>query len=105
MNAVMTENMTDSELQRDVLDELKWEPSVNVAHIGVSVKNGVVTLSGHVPLYWEKYSAEKAAKRVYGVKAVANELDVKLPGSKPAHRRGHRHGVRERPQGEHLGAT
>ena len=81
MNAVMTENMTDSELQRDVLDELKWEPSVNAAHIGVSVKNGIVTLSGHVPSYWEKYSAEKAAKRVYGVKAVANELDVKLPGS------------------------
>jgi osmotically-inducible protein OsmY len=105
MNAVMKENMTDSELQRDVLEELKWEPSVNVAHIGVSVKNGVVTLSGHVPSYWEKYSAEKAAKRVYGVKAVANELDVKLPGKQPAHRRGHRHGVRERPQGEHLGAA
>jgi osmotically-inducible protein OsmY len=77
----MTENMTDSELQRDVLDELKWEPSVNAAHIGVSVKNGVVTLSGHVPSYWEKYMAEKAAKRVYGAKAIANELDVKLPGS------------------------
>ena len=86
MNAVMKENMTDSELQRDVLEELKWEPSVNAAHIGVSVKNGVVTLTGHVLSYWEKYSAEKAAKRVYGVKAVANELDVKLPGSKPAHR-------------------
>lgn len=81
MNAVVKENITDSELQRDVLEELKWEPSVNVAHIGVSVKNSVVTLSGHVPSYWEKYSAEKAAKRVYGVKAVANELDVKLPGS------------------------
>jgi osmotically-inducible protein OsmY len=80
MNAVMKENMTDSELQRGVLEELKWEPSVNAAHIGVSVKNGVVTLSGHVPSYWEKYSAEKAAKRVYGVRAVANELDVKLPG-------------------------
>jgi osmotically-inducible protein OsmY len=85
MNAVMTENMTDSELQRDVLDELKWEPSVNVAHIGVSVKNGVVTLSGHVPSYWEKYSAEKAAKRVYGVKAVANEPTSNCP-EQPAHR-------------------
>ena len=72
---------TDSELQRDVLDELKWEPSVNAAHIGVSVNDGVVTLSGHVSSYWEKYVAERAAKRVYGVKAVANELDVKLPGS------------------------
>ena len=73
--------MTDTELQRDVLDELKWEPSVNAAHIGVSVKDGIVTLSGHVSSYAEKYAAERAAKRVYGVKAVANELDVKLPGS------------------------
>jgi osmotically-inducible protein OsmY len=72
---------TDSELKRDVENELKWEPSVNEAHIGVSVKEGVVTLSGHVPSYAEKYAAEKAAKRVYGVKAVADELDVKLPGS------------------------
>ena len=71
---------TDSDLQRDVLDELKWEPSVDAAHIGVSVKDGVVTLSGHVSSYAEKYAAERAAKRVYGVKAVANELDVKLPG-------------------------
>ena len=63
----MNANMTDSELQRAVLDELKWEPSVNAAHIGVSVKNGIVTLSGHVPSYWEKYGAEKAAKRVYAV--------------------------------------
>src|SRR3954447_17926137 len=72
---------TDSELQRDVLNELKWEPSVDAAHIGISVKDGVVTLSGHVPSYAEKYAAEKAAKRVHGVKAVANEIDVKLPGS------------------------
>jgi osmotically-inducible protein OsmY len=76
-----TATLTDSELQRDVLEELKWEPSVDAAHIGVSVKNGVVTLSGHVPSYAEKYAAERAAKRVHGVKAVANELDVKLPGS------------------------
>ena len=68
-------------MQRDVLDELKWEPSVDAAHIGVSVKDGIVTLSGHVSSYAEKYAAERAAKRVYGVKAVANELDVKLPGS------------------------
>ncbi|MDB5310452.1 MAG: Transport-associated protein [Gemmataceae bacterium] len=73
--------MTDTDLQRDVLDELKWEPSVNAAHIGVSVKDGVVTLTGHVSSYAEKYAAEKAAKRVHGVKAVANELDVKLPGT------------------------
>jgi len=72
---------TDSDLQRDVLDELKWEPSVDAAHIGVSVKDGVVTLSGHVSSFAEKFAAERAAKRVYGVKAVANELEVKLPGS------------------------
>lgn len=70
---------TDSELKRDVEHELQWEPSVNEAHIGVAVENGVVTLTGHVPHYAEKYGAEKAAKRVYGVKAVADELDVKLP--------------------------
>jgi osmotically-inducible protein OsmY len=73
--------ITDAELQRDVLDELKWEPSVNAAHVGVSVKNGVVTLSGHVSTYAEKYAAERAAKRVHGVRAVADELDVKLPFS------------------------
>ena len=72
---------TDYQLQRDVLDELKWEPAVDAANIGVAVKEGVVTLTGHVPSYSEKYAAEKAAKRVYGVKAVANELDVKIPGS------------------------
>src|SRR5437588_8726399 len=70
---------TDSELQRDIMDELKWEPSVDAAHIGVSVKDGVVTLSGHVSSYAEKFAAERAAKRVLGVRAVANEIDVKLP--------------------------
>jgi osmotically-inducible protein OsmY len=75
-----TATMTDRELQQDVLDELEWEPSVNAAHIGVSVKDGVVTLTGHVSSYAEKYAAERAATRVYGVRAVANELDVKLPG-------------------------
>jgi osmotically-inducible protein OsmY len=70
---------TDSELQRDVLDELRWEPSVDAAHIGVSAKDGVVTLSGHVSSYAEKFGAERAAKRVLGVRAVANEIDVKLP--------------------------
>ena len=76
-----TATMSDIDLQSDVLEELKWEPSVNAAHIGVTAKDGVVTLTGHVPSYAEKYAAEKAAKRVYGVRAVANELDVKLPYS------------------------
>jgi len=72
---------TDSELQRYVLDELKWEPSVDAAHIGVSVNDGIVTLSGRVSSYAEKYAAERATKRVHGVKAVVNEIDVKLPGT------------------------
>jgi osmotically-inducible protein OsmY len=71
---------TDSELQRDVLDELKWEPSINAAHIGVSVRDSIVTLSGHLDSYWERFMAERAAKRVRGVKAIANEIEVVLPG-------------------------
>jgi osmotically-inducible protein OsmY len=73
--------MTDSDLQEDVIHELEWEPSVDAAHIGVAVKGGVVTLSGYVASYAEKWAAENAAKRVYGVRAVANEIQVKLPGS------------------------
>jgi BON domain len=71
---------TDFELQRDVLDELKWEPSVDAAHL-VAVMDGIVTLAGHVASYAQKYAAERAAKRVLGVRAVADELDVKLTGS------------------------
>ena len=71
---------TDSELQRDVLVELKWEPSVDAANVGVLVEDGIVTLRGRVPSYAERNMVERVAKRVYGVKAVANELDVKLPG-------------------------
>jgi osmotically-inducible protein OsmY len=75
-----TATMTEVDLQRDVMNELKWEPSLNAAHIGVSVNDGVVTLSGQVASFGEKYIAEKAAKRVHGVRAVANDIDVKLPG-------------------------
>jgi osmotically-inducible protein OsmY len=73
--------MDDLELKKSVESELNFEPSINAAEIGVAVKNGVVTLSGRVPSYWEKVSAERAAARVSGVKAVANELEVRLPGS------------------------
>jgi osmotically-inducible protein OsmY len=73
--------MDDLELKKSVESELNFEPSINAAEIGVAVKNGVVTLSGRVPGYWEKVSAERAAARVSGVKAVANELEVRLPGS------------------------
>ncbi len=72
--------MDDLELKKSVESELNFEPSINAAEIGVAVKNGVVTLSGRVPSYWEKVSAERAAARVSGVKAVANELEVRLPG-------------------------
>jgi osmotically-inducible protein OsmY len=73
--------MTDKQLQQSVADELAWEPSVTSAHIGVTAKEGVVTLSGHVPTYWEKRSAENAASRVKGVKAVVEEITVRVLGS------------------------
>jgi osmotically-inducible protein OsmY len=71
---------TDSQLQQDVSAELKWEPSVDSAHIGVEVKDGVVTLSGQVDSYAEKWNAERAAQRVSGANAMATELKVQLPG-------------------------
>ncbi len=69
----------DTHLKQAVLDELKWEPSVNAAHIGVTTKNGIVTLMGSVETYAEKHAAETATLRVKDVKAVAEELEVKLP--------------------------
>jgi osmotically-inducible protein OsmY len=69
---------TDKQVQQDVMAELDWEPSVNAAHIGVEVSDGVVTLAGHVESYAEKIGAESAAQRVTGVKAIAVEMDVKL---------------------------
>jgi osmotically-inducible protein OsmY len=71
---------SDSKLKADVSEELKWEPSVNASQIGVEVKDGVVTLAGHVDSYAEKWNAEKSAQRVPGVKALAIEIDVRLPG-------------------------
>lgn len=73
--------MLDTELRDDVLDELNWEPMVDPASIGVAVTDGVVTLTGTVDSYSEKLAAERAAKRVYGVTAVANDIQVKLPGA------------------------
>ena len=69
---------TDSQLQQDVIAELKWMPSVHSEHIGVEVQDGVVTLSGHVSNYLEKLNAEHAAQRVSGVRALAVEIEVKL---------------------------
>ncbi len=75
---------TDADLKRDVEDELAWDPSIGSTAIGVAVKDGVVTLTGHIATYAEKYAAQKALRRVAGVKAIALELDVRLS---PEHRR------------------
>jgi osmotically-inducible protein OsmY len=72
--------ISDTILQKAVLAELGWEPMVTSAHIGVTAHNGVVTLSGHVASYMEKHAAETAASRVKGVKAVAEEIEIKLAG-------------------------
>ena len=69
---------TDQETQKDVLAELKWDAQIQPNEIGVSVKDGVVTLTGWVDSYLKKWAAEEAAHRVAGVKAVANDIEVKL---------------------------
>ena len=72
---------TDSQLQQDVLAELRWEPSVNAAQIGVEVTDGIVTLSGHVSSFAGKWDAERAAQRVAGVHGMAIDIEVALPPS------------------------
>lgn len=72
---------SDAQIQTDVLEQLKWEPSVTHANIGVAVSDGVVTLSGYVPCFYEKSTAEKTAESVSGVKAVVDKIEVKLPGA------------------------
>ena len=71
---------TDAQLQKDVMEELKWEQNVTASEIGVAVHDGAVTLSGTVPTYGEKRAAERAVQRVQGVKAIAEEIQVKLTG-------------------------
>lgn len=68
-------------IKKDVLEELEWEPSLDAAAIGVAVSDGVVTLTGHARTFAEKQAAEYAAKRVAGVMAVANDVEVRLPSS------------------------
>lgn len=72
---------SDTHVQQDVSDELRWEPSINANDIGVVVKDGVVTLTGHVGSYAEKWHAERAAQRVSGVRALTLEINIVLPGS------------------------
>jgi len=69
---------TDASIRDAVLSEIKWDPKITSPDVAVAVKDRVVTLSGFVHSYWEKDAAEKAAKRVYGVKGVANDIEVKL---------------------------
>jgi osmotically-inducible protein OsmY len=69
----------DNRLQQAVLEELNWEPSVTAAHIGVTANAGVVTLSGQVESFAQKHAAEAAVRRVKGVKAIAEEIEVRLP--------------------------
>src|ERR1700738_857687 len=76
--ATTNQPRSDEAIREDVLLELKWDPKIKSNDIAVAVKDGVVTLSGFVSSFWELDAAEKAAKRVYGVKAVANDLEVKL---------------------------
>ena len=75
---------TDLQLKSDVADELAWDPSINATNIGVAVKDGVVTLSGHLDTFAEKHAAERAVRRVAGVRGIALDLDVKLA---PGHQR------------------
>jgi osmotically-inducible protein OsmY len=72
---------TDTALQQDVLAELLWEPAIDAARVGVEAEQGVVTLSGRVDTFAEKWAAERAAQRVSGVQALAIKIDVALRGS------------------------
>ena len=72
---------TDTQLQKDVIDELQWNPSIRDNDIAVAARDGVVTLSGKVDSYAEKYVAERAVERVSGVKAIADDLTVRVPDS------------------------
>ncbi|QJW94627.1 BON domain-containing protein [Frigoriglobus tundricola] len=67
---------TDTQLQKDVMDEIKWEPSTTAAQVGVTAKDGVVTLTGVVATYAEKWAVERAAQRVDGVKGLAEEITI-----------------------------
>ncbi|HEV7521970.1 MAG TPA: BON domain-containing protein [Candidatus Angelobacter sp.] len=80
--AVATLTKTDQQIQQDVMAELKWDARLQPNEIGVIVKNGVVTLTGWVDSYLKKWSAEEAVLHVAGVKAVANEIEVKLPSER-----------------------
>lgn len=72
---------SDRDLQHDIMEDLRWDPSIDASKIGVAASNGVVTLTGGVPNYFQKQSAERIAKRVAGVRAIANDIEVQLPSA------------------------
>jgi osmotically-inducible protein OsmY len=72
---------TDKQLQQDVMDDLRWDPSIDASKVGVVASNGVITITGTVPSYFQKQNTEKIVKRVAGVRGVANDIDVRLPNS------------------------
>ena len=76
--ATTIQTRSDDLIHNDVVSEIKWDPKITSGDIAVAVKDGVVTLSGFASSYWEKDAAEKAAKRIFGVRAVANDIEVKL---------------------------
>jgi osmotically-inducible protein OsmY len=79
--ATATETRSDRQIQQDVIDEFIWDARLRPNEIGVSVKDGVVALTGWVDSYTKKWAAEEAAQRVRGVKAIVNDVEVRLPGS------------------------
>ncbi|MDT4875426.1 BON domain protein [compost metagenome] len=87
---------SDAQLKKDVEAELEWDPSINAAEVGVAVKDGVVTLSGHLDTFVEKYEVEKVVQRVAGVRAVAVEIEVKLTTDSTVVLRGSVHSLAER---------
>ena len=74
--------MDDKQLRRAIMDELEFDPRIDAANVGVAVDDGIVTLTGHVASYVEKVAAENAARRVKGVRAIAEELEVRYPSDK-----------------------
>ena len=90
---------SDQDIKRDVEDELQWDPDIKSGDIAVAVKDGVVTLAGFVRSYSDKWQAETDAKRVKGVLAVANDIEVRLPVLKSETGPGDRRRYRDRTQG------
>lgn len=77
--------MSDVALRQNILDELEFDPSIDASHIGVAVSNGVVTLTGHIGSFAERASVERAVTRIKGVRAIAQELQVRLPPNRKTH--------------------